>query len=119
LYIDPKSSTTEPEEFLVDKVQLWMTSRPKQADFARARASAVGMASGVGTATLPQRLGRFGCDFAPFAIIAADDQIITLRGVVYRAISIPLACVEGRVTGYVGPTALVQKHLRDIEGVVR
>ena len=118
-YIDPKNSTGEPEEFLVDKVQLWTTSTPKAADFNRARASAVGTAAGVGTAMLPQRTGRYGADFAPFAIPATDDQTITLRGIVYRPISVGLACVEGRVMGYVGSTAILQKHLADMENVVR
>jgi len=118
-YIDPKNSTGENEEFLVDKVQLWTNSTPKTADFNRARASSVGAAAGVGTAMLPQRRGRYGADFAPFAAPATDDQTVTLRGIVYRALSTPLACIEGRVVGYIGSTAVLSKHLADMGSVLR
>ena len=118
-YIDPKNSTGENEEFLVDKVQLWTNSTPKTADFNRARASSVGTAAGVGTAMLPQRRGRYGASFAPFAIPASDDQTITIRGIVYRPLSTPLACVEGRIMGLVGSTSVLMKHLADMGSVLR
>lgn len=118
-YIEPKSSTNEPEEFMVDKVQLWGNSRPKEADFARARSASVGMATGVGTATLPQRTGRFGPLMAPFGVVVTDDQTITMRGVVTRAISIPLACVEAKVVGYIISSSAASRYIQDLASVLR
>jgi hypothetical protein len=70
-------------------------------DFARAAATSFGLVAGVGTAILPQRRERFGPGGErPWAIYAQQTEIVSLMGIVYRPVQIPVACVEARLVGY-------------------
>jgi len=88
-------------------------------NFAVVRASEYASAAGFGTSLMPQSPRMFGPANRPWAEVLQEEQAMTIYGVVFRQVESPIAFVQTRVSGYLGPTTLVSKLLRELSESLR
>lgn len=69
-------------------------------DFVRSQSTEYASAAGYGTGLHPQTSERFGGRIIPWGEFLHDDQILTVAGVVFRPIEIPLAFIQVRFSGF-------------------
>ena len=117
--LEPVPSTFERAAF---RPPLNRPRRPNEAtagDFARKAASAYSAAAGTGRAMLPPREWRHGDRNIPGAFVVTDSDTVVLSMRVYRPIPFPLAFIEGRILGYVGPRSVLDKLIKDLQDPLR
>jgi len=69
-------------------------------DYVRSQASEYASAAGYGTGLHPQTSSRFGGKIIPWGEFLHDDQVLSVTGVVFRPIEVPLAFVQVRFSGF-------------------
>lgn len=112
--IDAVSSTINRAKFGFNKQGLSKVARVTPADFERVRAESFGAATGFGGNIHPQAPGRFGARNVPFMLPLTDDLAFSITGVIFRQISIPLAFIEARVSGYITDAQSGKKLLEEL-----
>lgn len=87
--------------------------RAQQAQFNTSAANAFASVSGQGLSLLPVREAVQGPRARPWTWIVPEGQRISLVGVIFRPIGVPIACIQAGVSGYISPmntaTALVHR----------
>jgi len=81
-------------------------------DFANARAAAAASPGGPGLSLLPQRHERLGPLPLPFTMMVRENQRVSFKVIVFRAVPIPVAFFEVDVTGVLMPANVADSLLK-------
>jgi hypothetical protein len=118
-YLDPVNSTIRQQAFRFNQ-KSGLNFRDLNADdFVRSSAAQYASAAGFGTSVHPQTAGRYGGKIIPFGDFLHDDEVMTVNGVVFRTIEVPLAFIQVRFSGVTLPTELAKQAERDLRIAMR
>lgn len=87
-------------------------------DFAISQADSYASAAGYGTGLHPQTSVPYGARRAPFTEYIHDNEVLTIGGVVYEPIDVPLAFVEARVAGFKCSSALAKTIITSLRASI-
>lgn len=97
--LDPVRSTLAPEANRFNQKALQFQNITED-DFVRSQANSYASAAGVGTALHPQSSRRYGGRIIPFGEFLMENQALTITGVIFRPVEVPLAFVQVRISGF-------------------
>ena len=113
--LQPIPSTIRMQSLRFNQPKIQAALQLTQDDFAISQANDYASAAGFGTGLHPQTAAHYGARGVPFTEYVHDEEVLTIIGVVFRPVEIPLAFVQARVSGFKGPSIII----RSIETALR
>jgi hypothetical protein len=117
--LDPTSPTLNRIRFKVNESPLKPVSQLTEDDFARNDAAAFASSSGYGGEVHPQAPGRFGAQNVPFMLSVSDDETLEVTGIIFNEITLPVAFIEARLSGYITSAVVGQRLLEQLGKTLR
>lgn len=97
--LDPVRSTIQQQSMKANQRLVDMNNLTSD-DYVISRAAEYASAAGLGTSLHPQTAERFGGRIIPFGEFIHDNQQLTIGGVIYRAVEVPLSFIQVRFSGF-------------------
>lgn len=117
--LDPTSPSLNRLRFKVNESSLKPASQMTADDFARSNAAAFASASGYGGEVHPQSPGRFGARNVPFMLSVSDDETLEVTGIIFNEITLPVAFIEARLSGYITSAVVGQQLIEQLSKTLR
>lgn len=117
--LNPVSPAIRRRRFKFNESQLKPVADMTADDFTVSRANSFATSSGYAGEIHPQTPGRFGAHNVPFMISVGDDLPLEVTGIIFNEITLPVAFIEARISGYVTSAIIAQKLLDDLEKTTR
>lgn len=116
--LQPLDSTIRPQSLRFNQSLQKGLNQLTADDFAISQADSYASAAGYGTGLHPQTSKPYGARHAPFTEYIHDDEVLSVGGVVYEPIDLPLAFVEVRLAGYKCSSALAKQIVTALRAAI-
>lgn len=117
--LNPTSPALRKQRFGFNQSKFQQLANMTQDDFSRTRANSFASASGFGGEIHPQAPGRFGATNVPFMLSVGDGLPVEITGVLFNEVTLPVAFIETRISGYITSAVLAHKLLSELELTTR